>query len=315
MTENNQKDIVSANSPSQAPVSALNVADRHIKDTQEVGFPLIDNKDKSFSMFQKKAEKISAALYLVSNFLADADPIKWDLRKLSTGLVRNASSLIFTERFDREAGVHSLKTKVVEIVSLLDVAMMAGLISQMNGSVLKGELALFIEKAESFAMSKNRANTALSSSMFQVEDMFEEEEEYAPEPIRIEPKPAPSPRVVEAVKVSRPIKDRTPMPAIERRTIPAGLLPEVEFEEDKKTKTNRKIKDYSSVAVKRNRRQSFIISILKRRKDLTIKDISSVFHDCSEKTIQRELSALVDEGVISRKGKRRWTRYNLVIAE
>lgn len=58
-------------------------------------------------------------------------------------------------------------------------------------------------------------------------------------------------------------------------------------------------------------RREAIKSILKAKGPSHIKDISTLIRDVSEKTVQRELQALVDSGEVSRKGDRRWTTYAL----
>ncbi len=60
-----------------------------------------------------------------------------------------------------------------------------------------------------------------------------------------------------------------------------------------------------------NRRDA-VLSVLRSKGASYIKDISTVIRDVSEKTIQRELSALVAEGMVLRKGDRRWTTYEMV---
>lgn len=44
---------------------------------------------------------------------------------------------------------------------------------------------------------------------------------------------------------------------------------------------------------------------------VSIRDISRVITDVSEKTIQRELGVLIDRGVIKKEGERRWSVYRL----
>ncbi len=58
-------------------------------------------------------------------------------------------------------------------------------------------------------------------------------------------------------------------------------------------------------------RRARILGIIKDKKDASIKDISTVISDCSEKTIQRELMSLISEGIISKTGERRWSRYSI----
>ena len=63
---------------------------------------------------------------------------------------------------------------------------------------------------------------------------------------------------------------------------------------------------------KRSNRQKTILGLLKKRKELTVKDISRVIKDCSEKTIQRELISFINAGVLKKVGERRWSKYSLV---
>lgn len=58
-------------------------------------------------------------------------------------------------------------------------------------------------------------------------------------------------------------------------------------------------------------RRERIRTVLEAKGEASIKDISEIITDCSEKTIQRELNAMIDENVIVRKGERRWSRYTM----
>jgi hypothetical protein len=58
-------------------------------------------------------------------------------------------------------------------------------------------------------------------------------------------------------------------------------------------------------------RREAILSIIRARGTVSIKDISDSITDCSEKTIQRELMSLIDERLIIREGERRWSKYSL----
>jgi DNA-binding transcriptional ArsR family regulator len=61
----------------------------------------------------------------------------------------------------------------------------------------------------------------------------------------------------------------------------------------------------------KNDRKEAILSVLRAKGSSYIKDISTVIRDVSEKTIQRELQALIDEGSVKKEGERRWTTYSL----
>lgn len=56
-------------------------------------------------------------------------------------------------------------------------------------------------------------------------------------------------------------------------------------------------------------RRDMILSLLDKKDKITVKDASLAIEGCSEKTIQRELIALVEEGVLLKEGERRWSTY------
>ena len=61
-------------------------------------------------------------------------------------------------------------------------------------------------------------------------------------------------------------------------------------------------------------RHEKILSFINTRKSANIKDISALFPDISEKTIQRELGHLVASGKITKRGDKRWSLYLAVSA-
>lgn len=58
-------------------------------------------------------------------------------------------------------------------------------------------------------------------------------------------------------------------------------------------------------------RRAVILSLLQRKDRVNVKDVAQVIKDVSEKTIQRELLALVAQGVLVKEGERRWSTYRL----
>lgn len=58
-------------------------------------------------------------------------------------------------------------------------------------------------------------------------------------------------------------------------------------------------------------RQTSILSLIKDKGAVSIKDITAVVRGVSDKTIQRELQGLIDAGRLIKKGERRWSTYSL----
>lgn len=52
-----------------------------------------------------------------------------------------------------------------------------------------------------------------------------------------------------------------------------------------------------------------ILDFVRKNKQSSIKDIAAVVKNCSEKTIQRELALLIEEGLVKKVGERRWSVY------
>jgi len=69
----------------------------------------------------------------------------------------------------------------------------------------------------------------------------------------------------------------------------------------------RHIKDTEQI---KDRREA-ILSVIKNKQKANIKDISTIIRGVSEKTIQRELSALIGSGAVLKEGERRWSTYSL----
>lgn len=58
-------------------------------------------------------------------------------------------------------------------------------------------------------------------------------------------------------------------------------------------------------------RREAVMSVLQDKGSVSIKDISTLIRGVSEKTIQRELLALIGAGIVRKKGERRWSTYSL----
>lgn len=70
------------------------------------------------------------------------------------------------------------------------------------------------------------------------------------------------------------------------------------------------LKDTHNAYIK-DRREA-VLSVIRHKGSVHIKDISTLIRGVSEKTIQRELSSLVVAGLVLKQGERRWSTYSLV---
>lgn len=238
------------------------------------------SQNQSFVFVYKKTEKLATALYMVTNLFGDNEPMKWTLRTK----VSNLLSFIIGFKDILESREHEfsndVKTKVLEVVSLLEVASRSGLVSPMNFSILKTEFMNLVSGLASLKKDVNEGTQfALPKTFFEVAQRNNPTSTHVSTP------------EVHHVHHTQTYKSH-----------PVHVKDNVSFNDTQPEQNS----------FKKTNRQSIIINLLKKKKDLTIKDIAQVIRDCSEKTIQRELIALIDAGVLKKTGERRWSRYSLI---
>jgi hypothetical protein len=228
----------------------------------------------------KKTEKITAALYLVSGLLKDEEPIKWELRDRGIDLLSSSFSASNSLPGDKNAVIQSLFTAALETLSLLNVAKISNLISDMNHRLLVHEIDNVVGLLrDRLAESAENAGYVLSESFFKTPDLFSTGFRLGNKTI--------------GQKGSGYSKGHNPS-----------------FSDLDHTKEGVS-KGHDLGSDKKLQRQETIVSVLKTQSNLTIKDFAKVIRDCSEKTIQRELIELVNKGIVKKDGERRWSRYSL----
>ncbi len=231
----------------------------------------------------KKTEKITAAIYLVSGLLKDNEPMKWELRDHGMELMSSSFMASSNVPGDKNAVIQSLFTSALETISLLNVARISGMVSDMNHSLLVSEIDNVVRLLrDRLAESAENAGYVLSENFFKTPDMFS--------------------TGFKSGNVGNRLDDSSGF---------KGQNSKIQNPNFKNPSTAASLQGHSSTQVKKSQRQEIIINVLKGQSNLTIKDFSKVIKDCSEKTIQRELIELLKMGVIKKEGERRWSKYSL----
>src|SRR4029078_6296566 len=88
----------------------------------------------------KKTEKIAAALYLVSGLLKDNEPLKWELRDKGMDLISSSFIASSSVPGDKNSVIQSLFAAALETMSLLNLARISNLVSEMNYKLLIKEI-------------------------------------------------------------------------------------------------------------------------------------------------------------------------------
>src|SRR3989344_3422526 len=237
--------------------------------------------------FTGKSERLSSAVYLITSFFSDQEPIKWKLRTLSSDLI--SLSIIVKDNLSKDREVVNLKIRniLLETISLLSVVRNVGLVSDTNYSLLHGEFLKYIDLLN------------IPIGFFNVDSQNDKTPEYTGKTLLID-------------KNDEVLQERNSQELANRATnIDKGHLSRLSSHDIDIVRNTGNLKDFGVVSVKKNSRQSIIVAILKRKKEIMIKDISPLISGCSEKTIQRDLSEMVRAGVLKKVGEKRWSRYSL----
>ncbi len=251
-----------------------------------------------FHALAKKSEKIVAALYMVTDYMNIDEPIRNKLRNHGVELVSDMASVAATPGLKKESSFLSIAGRISEIFSFMDIAASIGLVSDMNCRILKGEMISLKE-----SLSKRQESYRINI----FEDLFSEENtqkdskgQFAVKDTKRQIKsPSDFKEQIVLQNLSfKNSKDQRNNLDNEKRT--SFLEMPVKYQKEKK--------DFGS---ENSARRDTIISLIKDKGEVTIKDISCAISECSEKTIQRELLSLVNSSVLKKTGEKRWSRYSL----
>lgn len=247
-----------------------------------------------YSFLQKKAEKLTTAVYLVTGFLSDSEPIKWQIRECA---LRTLSDVISFSDLHVSEMTHHVKSNIEKITALFEIAAMAGFLSKMNLSILKDEYLSLARVVEGRKIGKAEGGYVFSREFFST-----------PVPVVADKKtdfvPGDFYKGHFKKEVSTPHDEN-------KRHLTEIATPEGQNSHGISDTVS---KSLSTKKFEKSSRGDIILRLIKDKGDhteLSIKDIVGRIPDCGEKTVQRELTALVEKGVLKKTGERRWSRYSL----
>ena len=268
----------------------------------------------------KKCERLATAIYLVTNFLSDTEPLKSRLRTLSIELVQEAAFTRSNGHMTEGHNLDVLRGTILETLSLLELSFIAGLLSEMNFAILKREYAILRDSIEvKKASRESRTDNVLGETFFG--SSFHTEEQAHKDNIH-------KGHYDNGMSFRMSDKD-TDTKKLEIKNSHHPELPRSDFKDFVSSEARRALSVQprhttipevgASVSnartasnIDKDARQSRIIKLVKDSHEVMVKDITIHFPGLSEKTLQRELVALVVKGVLKKTGERRWSRYSLV---
>jgi|GEM_PF-521097 len=284
--------------------------------------PVVYKNLNEFSLHcLKRTERLSAALYMVTGLIPDVEPLKWRLREQSLVLLSDVSVVRETLTANRMSLTDRTRDTVSEIITLLNVAYAGDLLSEMNVAVLKKEYLALKDMLE-------EGRTLTTNTERIMNDIFADE--YA-RPGSVETSRVDETARHKTGRLKGHLKDNQYEMSDRKMSVTDNVRyeearPIVSFTKDSPAQSEKNTHITSHVytatekehqttrpiwEIKKERRDQ-IIAVIKRKKYVSIKDITLFVRNISEKTIQREIVAMVEEGVLKKEGNKRWSTYSLV---
>jgi len=239
----------------------------------------ITQKNTDFASIYNKSNRLAAAVFMVSNVMDKDEGLKTRIKNLSLELVSVSVNLKDISQSDAKKLITNLEKISFELMSMLDIASVSGLISKMNGEILKEEFQSFISELGKFS-EKSEDNKNVS-----VRSIFTES-------LTIN-----ASADLERIDAGRSISKIGETYRNEQENAAGG------GNGGKRNGNGHRRKDL---------RKNTVLEFIKRHDAVSIKDIMPNINGCSEKTIQRELTSLIKEGKIRKVGERRWSRYSII---
>lgn len=221
----------------------------------------ISLKKPDFKSIYGKSHRLSAAVFVVSNVIGQDEELKTKIKSLALRLVSLSVELKDMSFSGASKILSDLEKISLELMSVLDIAAVVGMVSQMNAKILREEFQSFVAELDSFADDTGRS----------VKELFAEEMDSKSDNQNKSENAATNKLLVSKITEAA-----------------AG--------------NGHKRKDLRKMSV---------LEFIKGHNNVSIKDIVPNITGCSEKTIQRELISLIEEGKIIKTGERRWSKYSL----
>ncbi len=334
MFQNNQDKRQQQNNPQrQANTSVSHI---YIEERSQIS--------KGLSFVFRKSEKLTTALYMVTDIMFEREPMKWKMRETAVELLTGVTTAMNATPGEKMTALGDVLKKIERIISFLEIASASRMLSEMNATVLKKEYSVLKTSVE-YEWSKifDRDKGILNEGYFNVHEESKGDMKLV------------------GSDEAKPVVKQTPSASLPVRYIPPLVEKQNVFTEDKHTAvltsptphapvttqrvsergerhapmqihkermhgvvdTKEQANEYSQhssddllpergrVESGKNDRRTIILALIKQKPNLGVKDFIKSIPDVSEKTIQRELLAMVAEGLLVKKGERRWSTYSL----
>ncbi|MCB9805979.1 DeoR family transcriptional regulator [Candidatus Nomurabacteria bacterium] len=249
---------------------------------------LFSNRNSLFLF--KKTERVAAALYLISESFPVREPLRWSIRTGAGDIIKDLLTTVDQPSVESSNKLKDIKKKMFELSSYVSVANISGLVSNMNSSILLQEMDNLTTALDFEIKRHPSVDDSIAIDFFETD-------------IKDIKKTHKGQKEDETKTVTGVYKNFSNSESGSR-----GVDSTMSFIKQTKQGSSSE-KEIANKSF--SNRKADILDILKSDGKVSIKDISDKIAGCSEKTIQRDLIQLINEGLVIKEGERRWSKYFL----
>ena len=242
---------------------------------------------------------------MISDFIDNNDPIKTEIRLSCVGLIKDVLSLQMSDRGEFYKNTISVRYKISEIQTLMSLAENLCMVSLMNAKIINEELVKLSNSLENIYPEENikLKSFTIPQSIFK--------EEFVKETVLTDQSNT------QKINTNNLIKSHINLSSSHTRNysydknVDHKKYSNVSYGGDVDGNKKTENVQIAKVDIKDSRKKeiSDLIKTQGHSSGVSIKDISKIFTNISEKTIQREITEMLLKGQIKKTGEKRWSRY------
>lgn len=129
----------------------------------------IKDRENTVRFMSLKVGKLTSAIYILTNFLSDNEPMKWKVRSRALDLFSHLQKSLSIASDFKTFELEKFVSLVNELVAILDLSVASQLISEMNFGLLKREYLKLIDVMT--VANRNLAGVIAEASSLTIKDI------------------------------------------------------------------------------------------------------------------------------------------------
>lgn len=264
------------------------------KDLQKATISHLNLSDKNSHILTysyKKSSKLMSVIFVVTDSFIGQQLLKDSIRDTALRVVRDILGIMSGNDF--KLGISSLEANILLINSLVETFVVTRSIDSKIGEILCDEYRDLL----SLVLTVEVVNHGFKNSPYAVNSIEELFRQIDGDKEIFEKKRSTNKEIHPLTLREKTIgRDSS-----NQNTSTQHLRNTPKFLSGEYTQRSETEKDM--------KREKMALEVISKGHGLGIKDISLVFPDVSEKTVQRLLISMLEKGLIRKEGERRWSRY------